>query len=127
MIDDIKPVRPRPAKPKTENVSKIESAFQPPEEVAAKDKDPLKADPNVGSSSSDPKNKRHWWQLTRKQWIIISIVFGLVLIGTSLSVYWFLFQNKRPKPMVQQIKTKPTPPKPTTEASILATNTQSKY
>lgn len=76
-----------------------------------------------GSHLQAPKHRRSFkeWlkSITKKQWIIIGIVAGLLLIGGAVGAYFLLKDDK--KPVVQEQKQEePAPePEPTTVASNL--------
>lgn len=77
-----------------------------------------------GGHLQAPKHRRSFkeWlkSITKKQWIIISIVAGVLLIGGGTGLYFLLKDNKQPV-VEQQAEPEPEPePEPTTVASNLS-------
>jgi hypothetical protein len=101
---------------------KGESHFQPPKVVSANEE---QSSSNTAAPLIDkpPKKKRSFKQwlknITKKQWIIISIVAALVL-GGAFATWWFWL---KPEPQVTPVVNEPQPepkPKSTTVASNLS-------
>lgn len=83
---------------------------------------PKESEVVMGEHLHGPKQKKsfkEWLRgITKKQWIIIGIVGGLLLIGGALGLYFLLKDDK--KPVVQeQVVEQEAAPEPTTVASNL--------
>lgn len=77
-----------------------------------------------GSHLQAPKHRRSFkeWlkSITKKQWIIISIVAGVLLIGGGVGLYFLLKDDKKPVVQEQKQEEPQEEAKPTTVASNLS-------
>ncbi len=124
MKDDFGPTPPRvktdmPSRPKLDTLPEPEPAFLPPEVIAEQ----MDAETEQDSEVAEKPHKRFsFGPLTRKQIIIFSAVFGLLI--ASGTVYWFFIRKKPAPPPVAAIVEPPKPepkpePAPTTGPSKL--------
>jgi hypothetical protein len=133
MIDDMRPQpiprhEPDHQRHTTEHEPDEQSkddAFQPPSQVAAQDEqnDEEQIDMNVELADKPKKQRRslkQWLQgLTKKQWIIISVVAAIALVGGGTGVYTLVHKKTPAKTAAIIKKQAPPVPIPTTEPSKL--------
>ncbi|HZM64498.1 MAG TPA: DUF3048 domain-containing protein [Candidatus Saccharimonadales bacterium] len=77
----------------------------------------------VGTHLHAPKQKKSFkeWlrSITKKQWIIIGVVAGVLVIGGGIGLFFLLKDDKKPVVVEQKEEVPPPPPEPTTVASNL--------
>jgi hypothetical protein len=79
--------------------------FLTPDAAAAKDQNTSQTS---ATPSPAPTRKQHWYKrITRKQWIIIGVAAGVVVLGGGAVAYKMLHKSK-PKPVVHTV-VKPAP------------------
>ncbi len=133
MIDDFRPTRRKSAnvgsndKAPTQPDKAPEPSFEPPEKVEEHDELLLPAEAvsseeeeNSKGKPSAKKPKKGWYkQLSRKQWIIITVA-GVLLIGLGVGAFLLLRKPAPKKVEAPKAAVKTEAPKPTNETSTLS-------